>query len=117
MPALYALADVFVLPSIAGRDWQEQWGQSLIEAMAMGVPVVGSRSGSIAEVVGDSGLLVQAGDFLELAAALDTLLGDQPRRGKMAAEARSKGRARVRGRRAVAVSGLYRAMVAARGRR
>ena len=118
MPQIYALADVFVLASVPGRDWQEQWGQSLLEAMAMGVPVVASLSGAIAEVVGDAGVLVQAGDFLDLAGALQSLLDDQPRRAKIAREARLRVEREYASRdRGAELSAIYRELVAARGRR
>lgn len=62
----YNLADVFVLPSIPVKNWQEQFGMVLIEAMACGIPVISSVSGSIAEVVGNAGLLVSPSDFIAL---------------------------------------------------
>jgi glycosyltransferase involved in cell wall biosynthesis len=48
--------DLFVLPSKpsreGGRVWEEQFGHVLIEAMACGVPTLGSDSGAIPEVIG-----------------------------------------------------------------
>jgi glycosyltransferase involved in cell wall biosynthesis len=67
------LLDVFVLPSRTTRDWKEQFGRVLVEAMACKVPVVGSDSGSIPEVVGDAGLIFPEGDARALAAAIDDL--------------------------------------------
>jgi glycosyltransferase involved in cell wall biosynthesis len=67
--------DVLVLPSLTTRRWAEQFGRVLGEAMAAGVPVVGSSSGAIPEVIGDAGLIFPEGDAAELAAALTQLNG------------------------------------------
>jgi glycosyltransferase involved in cell wall biosynthesis len=71
---LLRLCDVFVLPSA-----NEPFGRALVEAMATGKPVIGTRSGGVPEVVKHeaSGLLVAPGSVPELAAAILRLLGDQ----------------------------------------
>jgi glycosyltransferase involved in cell wall biosynthesis len=74
LPELHRLADIFVLPSIATRTVQEQFGIVLIEAMATGKPVLATRAGAIDEVVGSTGLLVQANDGHRLADALRELV-------------------------------------------
>ena len=54
--------DVLVLPSQSSSRWQEQFGHVLIEAMAAGVPVIGSDCGAIPEVIGDAGMVFPEGD-------------------------------------------------------
>jgi glycosyltransferase involved in cell wall biosynthesis len=65
--------DVFVLPSRA-----ENSPLAIVEAMAQGLPVIGTRVGGVAELVdhGRTGLLVQPDDSESLAAALDRLATD-----------------------------------------
>jgi len=62
-----------VLPSCTTRVWKEQFGRILVEAMACKVPVVGSDSGAIPEVVGDAGLIFPEGDAAALAECLRQL--------------------------------------------
>jgi glycosyltransferase involved in cell wall biosynthesis len=69
----YQLMDVLVLPSRTMPHWKEQFGLVLVEAMACGVPVVGSNSGAIPEVIGDAGLVFPEGNVQELARHLQSL--------------------------------------------
>ncbi|GBD09885.1 N-acetyl-alpha-D-glucosaminyl L-malate synthase [Candidatus Thermoflexus japonica] len=73
MPELLTQVDVVVLPSRTTPVWKEQFGRILVEAMACGVPVVGSSSGAIPEVVGDAGLVFPEGDPQALANRLGQL--------------------------------------------
>jgi glycosyltransferase involved in cell wall biosynthesis len=70
--ALYEGASVLVLPSL-----DEGFGLPVLEAMTLGVPVVASRRGSLPEVLGDAGLLVDADDVTGLAGAIERVLGDE----------------------------------------
>jgi glycosyltransferase involved in cell wall biosynthesis len=74
VPEYLNVMDCLVLPSISTSSWREQFGHVLIEAMACGVPVVGSSSGAIPEVVGDSGLLFREGDVEDLLDKIEVLL-------------------------------------------
>lgn len=65
--------DVLVLPSRTTRLWKEQFGRVLVEAMACQIPVVGSDSGAIPEVIGDAGLVFPEGDAASLADCLRRL--------------------------------------------
>jgi glycosyltransferase involved in cell wall biosynthesis len=90
MPKVHNLADVFVLPSIPVRTWQEQFGYVLIESMACGKPVVSTTSGSIPEVVGDAGILVPANDFVSLADTIESLVTDGKKRSYLGQRGRTR---------------------------
>jgi glycosyltransferase involved in cell wall biosynthesis len=92
MAAYWSQLDVMVLPSLTDRKkWVEQFGRVIVEAMAAGVPVVGSDAGRIPDTIGDAGLIFHEGDAAGLRTALDTLRTSPGRR----AELREKGLARV----------------------
>jgi len=69
--------DALALPSLTTPEWKEQYGRVIPEAMACGVPVVGSDSGAIPEVIGSAGLVAPEGDPVKLAEALHTALIDE----------------------------------------
>ena len=78
--ALYAQADLFVLPT---RDDMSSW--VALEAMATGRPVITTRMGGIPDIVrhGETGLLIEPDDAVALAEAMRTLLGDSNLRRSM----------------------------------
>ena len=76
--------DVLVLPSRTTRNWKEQFGRVLMEALGCRVAVVGSDSGAIPEVMGAAGQSFPEGDAGALADILKQLAGDARRRGEMA---------------------------------
>ncbi len=84
VPGWLARLDALAVPSLTTPTWKEQFGRVIIEAMAARVPVVGSDSGEIPRVIGDVGLVVPEGDPAALAAALQGLLDDEPRRRALA---------------------------------
>jgi glycosyltransferase involved in cell wall biosynthesis len=94
MPAIVAHWDALALPSLTRPNWKEQFGRILVEAMACGVPCVGSTSGEIPHVLGDAGLIVPEGDAGALRHALARLQDDPSLRQEMA----QRGQARVRAR-------------------
>ena len=77
LPPEYHQIDVLVLPSLTRPNWKEQFGRVLVEAMASGVPLIGSDSGAIPGVVGAAGLIMPEGDVDALTRALRNLR-DQP---------------------------------------
>ena len=83
----YSDSDLVVLPS---RN--EGWGLSLMEAMACRRPVVATKVGGIPELVRDGvdGLLVEPGDVMGLARAIERLLGDERLRSTMGANGRER---------------------------
>ncbi|UCD82056.1 MAG: glycosyltransferase, partial [Desulfobacterales bacterium] len=90
IPDVMKSLDLMVLPSLTTPTWKEQFGQVLIEAMACGVPVVGSNSGAIPEVIGDSGLIFSEGDAQALAKAIMELASDNALRSRLAAKGRQR---------------------------
>ena len=88
----YRRADVFVQASVVLADGDRDGiPNSLLEAMASGVPVVASSVSGIPEAVDDevSGLLVPPGDPVALARALSRLAEDRQLAAALAAGARS----------------------------
>ncbi len=70
----YASASIFVLPSL-----QENFPMVLLEAMSAGCAVITTDQTGCAEVVGEAGLTVPAGDSAALRRALELLLADPDR--------------------------------------
>jgi len=62
--------DVLVLPTYTKPPIKEQFGRVLIEAMACGVPVIGSTCGDIPNVIGAAGLVFPERQTRELAQCL-----------------------------------------------
>ena len=89
--ALYAAADIFALPST-----KEPYGTVLGEAMATGLPVIGWRAGNLPYLADDGveGVVLEPGDIVGLAAAIQQLAADAHVRRRMgdAAKRRSIGR-------------------------
>ena len=73
-----ASLDMLVLPSRTTPQWKEQFGRVIIEALACGVPVIGSDSGHIPHLIEDTGggLIFPEGDTRRLAECIRQLLSD-----------------------------------------
>ncbi len=87
LPALYACADLFVLPS-----FYEGFGIPLLEAMSSGTPAIVGDRPSLPEVAGGAALLVEPADDAALAETIWTTVQDAPLR----ADLRARGLARAR---------------------
>jgi glycosyltransferase involved in cell wall biosynthesis len=82
---LYTSADLFVLASRF-----EGYGMAYAEAIAHGLPVIGTTAGAIPETIpAEAGLLVPADDVAALAAALRCLMENPEQRARLAAGARA----------------------------
>jgi glycosyltransferase involved in cell wall biosynthesis len=90
LPAFYRGLDALVLPSHTTSRWKEQFGRVLVEAQACGIPVVGSSSGAIPEVIGDAGLVFPEGNAAYLAVALQRLRADASLRRTLACKGRER---------------------------
>lgn len=85
IPSLLGAADIFALPAKA-----ESYGLAVMEAVSAGLPVVATRTGGIAELVGDGGLLVEPGDAGAFVQALRRLIDDPQLRQRLASRARAR---------------------------
>jgi glycosyltransferase involved in cell wall biosynthesis len=83
MPRVLGGFDVLVLPSRSTPSWVEQFGRVLVEAMACGVPVIGSSSGEIPHVIGDAGLVFPEGDVEALRGQLAMLAASPEERRRL----------------------------------
>ncbi len=83
--------DAVVLPSRTTPYWREQFGRILVEAMACGIPVIGSGSGEISQVIADAGVVFKEGSVEGLRLGLLRLASD----GALRQELRDRGVRRV----------------------
>jgi glycosyltransferase involved in cell wall biosynthesis len=89
MPEVFRCADLAILPSL-----MEATSIAGLEAMACGLPVVGTRVGGIPVIVedGTNGLLVEPRSDAELAAAINRLLENRDQASRMGAASLSRAR-------------------------
>ena len=90
----YALADVFVLPSITTQDFKEPWGLVINEAMNQSCPIiattaVGAAEGGLVEQ-GKNGFVVFERSSGELAKAIREILSDDDLRQRMGQYSKNK---------------------------
>jgi glycosyltransferase involved in cell wall biosynthesis len=104
---VYRTSDVLVMPSL-----HEGFGLPILEAMASGTPVVASNRGSLPEVVGDAGLIVEPDDIEAIADAVVRLITDPKVRDEMIARGIDRSGQFTWERTARATLDVYRAVVA-----
>jgi phosphatidylinositol alpha-1,6-mannosyltransferase len=93
VPGYLNAMDLLCAPSRTTPAWREQLGRMLTEAMACGVPVLGSASGEIPYVIADAGLILPEDDVPAWTRAIDRLLADPPLRADLAARGLDRVRA------------------------
>ena len=109
---LFREASLLAIPSS-----DEGFGMPALEAMAVGLPVVGAARGSLPEVLGDAGFLVDPDDPDLFAAAMETALVDDGCRRRMAAAGMRRARQFDWDASAAKLLDAFRAAIARRGRR
>ncbi|MBU2510260.1 glycosyltransferase family 4 protein [bacterium] len=81
----YAESTIAVIPSL-----YEGFGLPAGEAMSCGIPVISSNGGALPEIVGDAGIVVQAGNKKALADAISDLLQHPQKREKLGLNGRKR---------------------------
>ncbi len=84
VPEYFHRLDVLVIPTETTKRVREQFGRVIVEAMASGVPVIGSTCGAIPEVIGEAGLVFPEGDAAALAGELRRMLSGEDLRKRLA---------------------------------
>jgi glycosyltransferase involved in cell wall biosynthesis len=89
-PRYLAAFDLLVLPSETQPNWKEQFGRVIVEALACGVPVIGSDSGEIPNLVLSSGggIVFPERNAAAFADRLKTMISDQTLRRRYAENGR-----------------------------
>ena len=70
MPALYTGAKAFIYPSL-----YEGFGLPVLEAMASGVPVITSDRGSLKEIIGENGFVIDPYSTIDLVSTINQVIG------------------------------------------
>jgi glycosyltransferase involved in cell wall biosynthesis len=91
LPLYLNCMEVLVLPSLTTPKWKEQFGRVIIEAQACEVPVIGSDSGAIPEVIEKAGFIFPEANAVVLKEDLEKLASSPGLRTDLA----RKGRQRV----------------------
>jgi len=76
VPNFFQQMDVLVVPTETTARIREQFGRVIVEAMATGIPVIGSTCGAIPEVIDGAGLVFPERDADALADAIRRVLAD-----------------------------------------
>ncbi len=90
MPMYMQALDLLCLPSLTRRNWKEQFGRVLVEAMASGTNVLGSSSGEIPNVIDTTGWIFAEGDRAQLASTVAQIVQNPTLRQSRAQHARER---------------------------
>src|SRR5262245_13531404 len=90
IPAFLSAADVVAVPQRRTTDTVGQVPAKLLDAMALGRPVISTRVSMIPEILEGCGLLVEPGDVGGLAAGIARLLDDRAEAQALGARARER---------------------------
>ena len=90
IPKLLSMADLMVLPTIPSRRSVGQVPAKLIDAMAMGKPIITTKMEVIEQTIGDCALLTPPGDVEKLAEGIVNLLTDKDLARELGEKARDK---------------------------
>jgi glycosyltransferase involved in cell wall biosynthesis len=74
MQKYFEISDVIVYPSIKIKNWEEQFGYSVLEGMSNGLAAIVTDCGSLPELVGNAGIIVPQKNVEKLAAAMEYLI-------------------------------------------
>lgn len=88
IPSVLKALDAFALPTR-----EEALGTALIEATAMGVPVIATKVGGIPEVLGEAGVYTPTEDVDALARNIEALISDSARRARLREQGMERARA------------------------
>lgn len=87
---VWASLDCLAQPARTTQAWVEAKGLTALEAMAHGIPVVGSRSGVLPELLAGVGAVVPEDDVDALAGVLQSWLDDPEERRRLGVESRRR---------------------------
>jgi glycosyltransferase involved in cell wall biosynthesis len=90
LPGYLALGDVALYPMADNLINRAKSPVKVLEQMVMGLPIVAHKVGQAAEFVGDTGVLVEAGDVQALGEAVVGMLSDDGRRLELGRKARER---------------------------
>jgi len=90
LSAVWPRLDCLALPARTTRQWVEAHGRAVVEAMGYGIPVVGSTSGALPEIIDAAGMVVTEDDVPALTEALQQFLSSPQSRQTAALDGRRR---------------------------
>jgi glycosyltransferase involved in cell wall biosynthesis len=90
LEAIWPTLDCLVQPARSTPTWVEAKARTALEAMAWGIPVIGSRSGALPEILEGAGRVVPEDDVEALADALQEWLDNPAERRRLGVESRRR---------------------------